>query len=460
MIQNSSIVRLNKITKSEGIECEILAKCEFLLPVGSCKDRIAKRMIEDAEKQGLLTQGCTLIEPSSGNTGISLAMISAVKGYKVIITTTEKMSQEKENILNALGAIVIRTPSNLPHEHPDSNFSLAERLKKEIPCSVILDQYANRSNVLTHYEETAEEIWEQCDGKLDYVVVGVGTGGTISGIGKKLKEKNPNIKIIGVDPYGSVIEDMEENPKFHSYKIEGIGYNFVPTNVDRSVIDKWVKTEDKESFRMARRIIKEEGLMVGGSSGAVTVAALKVAKNLPKDKRILVLYIDGIRNYLTKFLNDDWMLENEFITQEEYEELQKTSDNAVPYGSDIEISQLNLKKVSPLKDGINVDSALADLASQKVDCLPVIDEDYKFKGIISKKIIANGLSFYKTQFDKPISSIVSEKFKILKESDNLGHLERAFSRHKYVVISGKDDSYYICESVDLLNYFMINNNTN
>jgi cystathionine beta-synthase len=458
LIKNSSVVRLNKIPKSEGVQCEILAKCEFLLPGGSCKDRIAKRMIEDAEKQGVLKSGYTLIEPSSGNTGISLAMIGAVKGYKVVITTTEKMSQEKQDILNALGSVVIRTPSNLPHDHPDSNFCVAERLLKEIPNSVMLDQYTNRSNVMAHYEETAEEIWEQCDAKLDYLVIGVGTGGTISGIGKKLKEKNPNLKVIGVDPYGSVIEDMEEHPKFHSYKIEGIGYDFVPANVDRSVIDGWVKTEDKESFRMARRMIKEEGLMIGGSCGSVLVGAIRVAKKLPQDKRVLILLIDGIRNYLTKFLNDDWMMENEFITEEEYDELQKTSDNVVPYGNNILISQLNLKKVTPVTHDISVDEALAQLATQEVDCLPVLDEANKLKGIISSKIIANGLSHYKTEFNRSIDGIICEKFRVLKNSDHVGHLQKAFHRHKAVIIEGENDSYYICEAVNLLYFFMNNKN--
>jgi cystathionine beta-synthase len=458
LIKNSSVVKLNNIPKSEGIKCEILAKCEFLLPGGSCKDRIAKRMIEDAEKQGVLKPGYTLIEPSSGNTGISLAMISAVKGYKVIITATEKMSKEKEDILNALGAVVIRSPSNLPHDHPDSNFSVALRLLEEIPNSVMLDQYTNRSNVMAHFDETAEEIWEQCEGKLDYVVIGVGTGGTISGIGKKLKEKNPDLKVIGVDPYGSVIEDMEEHPKFHGYKIEGIGYDFVPANVDRSVIDGWVKTEDKESFRMARRMIKEEGLMVGGSCGSVVVAAIKVAKKLPEEKRVLILLIDGIRNYLTKFLNDDWMLENEFITEEEYDELQKTSDNVVPYGNNIMISQLNMKKVSPVMNTTTVDEALSQLASQETDCLPVLDEENKLKGIINSKIIANGLSHSKTEFNRSIDSIICDKFRVLKQTDHVGHLQKAFLRHKSVIILGENYTFYICEASNLLEYFMKNKN--
>jgi cystathionine beta-synthase len=407
-----------------------------------------------------LKPGSTIIEPTSGNTGIGLAMVAAVKGYNVIITMPDKMSQEKEDILNALGAVVIRTPSDLHHEDPESIFGVAKKLQQEIPDSIILDQYNNPSNVSAHYDETAEEILTQCDGKIDYVVIGVGTGGTITGIGRKLKEKNPTVKIIGVDPHGSILAEPEElnESGTRTYKVEGIGYDFIPLNCDRSVVDKWVKTDDKESFRMARRIIKEEGLLVGGSSGSVLLAALKVAKDLPEDKRVLILFVDGIRNYISKFLNDDWMLEHEFITQDEYEELQKTSDNVVPYGAEILISEVNLQKVTPLSINSTVNDALEQFTKQGSECLPVLNDENKLVGVISAKHIANGLSHYKVNFNSKISKIVCEDFKKLKQSDYVRHLQKAFTRHKHVIITGDEDNYYICEPKHLVNYYLSNKN--
>jgi cystathionine beta-synthase len=247
----------------------VVAKCEYFLPGGSLKDRIGKRMIEDAEKKGLIKPGVsTIIEATSGNTGIALALGGAVKGYNVIITLPEKMSQEKSDVLTGLGATVIRTPTEASFVDLDSHIGVARKLQKEIPNSIILDQYCNPSNALVHYDETAEEIWAQCEGKVDYVVMTAGTGGTVTGISRKLKEKNPDIQIIGVDPNGSILAypDTLNKEGIHGYKVEGIGYDFIPKNCDRiGNIDKWVKTNDLEAFKYARRLIKEEGLLVGGN---------------------------------------------------------------------------------------------------------------------------------------------------------------------------------------------------
>lgn len=298
-------------------------KCEFYNPGGSAKDRIARRMVEDAEKKGLIKPHVsTIIEATSGNTGIGLALMGAVKGYNVIITLPEKMSQEKSDVLNALGAEIIRTPTEAGFADVNSHIGVARKLNKQIENSIILDQYCNSSNPLAHYDATAEEIWDQCDGKIDYVIISAGTGGAITGIGRKLKEKNREIQIIGIDPEGSILAYPDSlNKGVGSYKIEGIGYDFIPKACDREppVIDKWIKTEDKEAFVMARRLIREEGLLVGGSSGTVMAGAMKIAKELPEGKRVVVLLVDGVRNYMTKFLNDDWMLENGFLEQEEYD---------------------------------------------------------------------------------------------------------------------------------------------
>lgn len=366
------MVRLNKIPKAEGVKCEIVAKCEFFLPGGSLKDRIGKRMIEDAEEKGILKPGIsTIIEATSGNTGIGLALSGAVKGYNVIITLPEKMSQEKSDVLSALGAQIIRTPTEASFIDIDSHIGVARKLNKHIPESVILDQYCNPGNALAHYDETAEEIWQQCEGKLDYVVMTAGTGGTITGISRKLKEKNPNIQIVGVDPNGSILAYPESLNKegIHGYKVEGIGYDFIPKNCDRyGNIDRWMKSDDYDSLRMSKRIIKEEGLLCGGSCGAALDAALKIAKELPEDKRVVVIFTDSVRNYMTKFLNDDWMLENGFMEREEYDK-KYFPEEVKTYGSDKNISELNIPEVNSVQTSSSVKDVLGQFEKQRVECV-------------------------------------------------------------------------------------------
>jgi len=313
-IGNTPMVRINHITKVEGIQCEILAKCEFFNAGGSVKDRIGRQMIEDAEKIGRIHPGDVLIEPTSGNTGIGLALAAAIKGYRMIITLPQKMSSEKVNTLKALGAEVIRTPTEAAWDAPESHIGVAKKLNAEIPNSHILDQYANPSNPLAHYFGTAEEILDQTDGKIDVAVISAGTGGTVTGIARRLKEAIPGIRIVSVDPVGSILAQPDSlNTVTGSYAVEGIGYDFIPTVLDRSVVDEWIKTEDKESFIMARRLIREEGLLCGGSSGSTMWAAVQVARSLPAGKRVVVILADSVRNYMSKFLNDDWMIERGFL---------------------------------------------------------------------------------------------------------------------------------------------------
>ncbi|XP_076246612.1 cystathionine beta-synthase isoform X3 [Calliopsis andreniformis] len=312
-IGQTPLIKLNNIPKMYDIKCEMYVKCEFLNPGGSVKDRIAYRMIQDAEEKGLLKPGYTIIEPTSGNTGIGLAMAAAVKGYKCIIVMPEKMSNEKVHTLQALGAKIVRTPTEASWDSPEAHINVAHKLKEETPNSIVLDQYTNAGNPLAHYDQTALEIWKQCDGKLDYLVAGAGTGGTITGIGRKLKELSPDTKIIGVDPKGSILAESPELQDVGFYEVEGIGYDFIPTVLDRNVIDRWIKTEDCESLNAARMLIREEGLLCGGSSGAALVAALAVAKDVPQGKRVVVILPDGIRNYMTKFVSDHWMEARGFL---------------------------------------------------------------------------------------------------------------------------------------------------
>jgi cystathionine beta-synthase/cysteine synthase A len=308
VIGNTPTVRLNRVGKETGVE--LCGKCEFLNPGGSVKDRIAVRMIEELEKSGRVGPGTTLIEATSGNTGTGMSMVAAVKGYSLIITMPEKMSREKQVVMEALGAEIIRTPTEAPHDSPESLIGVAQRLNKEIPNSVIPDQYGNPDNPDAHYYGTGAEIWKDFGDTLDMCVLTAGTGGTIAGVAKYLKEKNPKIKIIGVDPEGSILGGRDE---VKTYQVEGIGYDFIPEVMSYDHIDDWIYCNDRDSFQMARRLIREEGLLVGGSSGSAVWGMLEAIKRYPETKRALTILPDSIRNYLSKFVSKEWMVAHEFM---------------------------------------------------------------------------------------------------------------------------------------------------
>lgn len=307
-VGKTPLVHLNRV--ANHLACDVYGKCEFFNPGGSVKDRIAVSMIEAAEKAGLIKPGDTLIEATSGNTGIGLALAGAIKGYKIIITMPEKMSHEKQVVLEALGAIIYRTPTEAAFDSPDSHISLAKRLKKELPNAHILDQYTNPANPDMHYSSTAQEILDDAGEGLKMIVISVGTGGTITGVARKIKEINPEIQIIGADPYGSILGGGTD---VFPYQVEGIGYDFFPKVLDNSLIDEYIKVNDKDSFIMARRLIREEGLLIGGSSGTTTWAALQAAQRLKKGEKCVVILPDSIRNYLTKFVDDGWMRKHGFM---------------------------------------------------------------------------------------------------------------------------------------------------
>lgn len=382
LIGNTPLVRLNKIPASYGIECDVYAKVELFNAGGSVKDRIGLRMIEEAERSGRIKPGDTLIEPTSGNTGIGLALVGAMKGYKTIITLPEKMSAEKVSVLRALGATIIRTPTQAASDSPESHIGVARRLVKEIPNAHILDQYTNVDNPLAHEFGTAEEIWEQTGGKITCLVAGAGTGGTITGIAKGLRKHNKDIKIIGADPEGSILavpESLNEEHKDEPYKVEGIGYDFVPDVLKRDTVDKWYKTEDRESFQLARRLIAEEGLLVGGSSGSAMAAMLKAVKDLKLGKGDVVVVVcpDSIRSYLSKFADDDWLAANDLLP-----ETDKAAKDAARSGTaqtkksdpyeGATVGSLRLKPVTSVLETSLCSEAIETMRDKAFDQLPVL----------------------------------------------------------------------------------------
>ncbi len=302
LVGNTPLVRLNSVTA--GIRATVLAKVEYFNPGGSAKDRIAAHMIDAAERAGALRPGGTIVEPTSGNTGIGIALVAQQRGYRTIFVVPDKFAGEKVAVLRAYGAEIVEVPTSVPPEHPDSYYSVSDRLAREIPGAVKLDQFANPAAPRSHYETTGPEIWRDTDGTVTHFVAGVGTGGTITGTGRFLRDvSGGHVRVIGADPEGSIYS----GGPIHGYLVEGVGEDFLPPNFDATVVDEFHRIADAESFAMTRRLAREEGLLVGGSSGMAVVAALRAARDLPAEAVVVVLLPDGGRSYLTKFFDDDWV---------------------------------------------------------------------------------------------------------------------------------------------------------
>lgn len=477
LIGNTPLIKLNKIPQSYGIKANVYAKVELFNAGGSIKDRIAKNMVEEAEKSGRIKPGYTLIEPTSGNTGIGLALVGAVKGYRTIITLPEKMSNEKVSVLKALGAEIIRTPTEAAWDAPESHIGVALKLVKEIPNSVILDQYANPGNPDAHYYTTGYEIWEQTEGKVTHLVAGAGTGGTITGISKYLKEKNPEVQVIAADPKGSILAQPESlNGSADPYLVEGIGYDFIPEVLDRKRVDKWIKTDDSDSFELARRIIREEGILVGGSSGSALQAALEVAKDLTENDTLVVVFPDSIRSYLSKFADDEWMKTNGFKV-ETAEAASKSDD----FLSNHTIKDLVADKAPVVTVTVadTVGKTIEILQTNNFDQLPVLSTSGNLIGLITLSGILKSLSTRKIQITASIRSIIidfrkladfEKSFDISKESGYskrkyqqitldtpLSSLNKFFETNSNAIVTDKDyKPVQIVTKVDLLAFLTKN----
>lgn len=411
-IGQTPMVRLHHVGKEHG--CEILAKCEFMNAGGSVKDRIGRRMVLEAEKEGRIKPGDTLIEPTSGNTGIGMALTAAIRGYRMIITMPEKMSREKQVVLEALGAEIIRTPTEAAFDAPESHIGVAKKLNEILPNSHILDQYSNPNNPDAHYHDTAAEILEQTGGKLDYLVAGAGTGGTISGIAKRLKEVVPNVKIIGADPVGSILAGPAD---VGSYNVEGIGYDFIPDVLDRSLVDEWVKTEDRESFILARKLIRREGLLCGGSSGSAMHAALLIAAREP-GKRIVVILPDSVRNYMTKFMDDQWMKEHSFDEKHWHEECV----------GDI-LRRLPKRELVTATSSDNVAETVKRMKAHGISQLPVLD-DGVLVGIVTESDLLGRIVENQATLGTTVAEVMFRRVDTVHVSEGASALLDMFAREE------------------------------
>ncbi|MCO6498032.1 MAG: pyridoxal-phosphate dependent enzyme [Chitinophagaceae bacterium] len=437
-IGNTPLVKINNITKN--LPCTVLAKVEYFNPGNSIKDRMALKMLEVAEAEGKIKPGGTIIEGTSGNTGMGLAMAAIIKGYKCIFTTTDKQSKEKADILKALGAEVIVCPTNVEPDDPRSYYSVSKRLATEIPNSWYVNQYDNLANRLAHYEQTGPEIWEQTEGKITHLVVAAGTGGTIVGTGKYLKEKNPNIKVWAIDTYGSLLKkyfdtgEIDEN-EVYPYISEGFGEDFVPANYDMQYIDHFEKVTDKDGAVMARRISKEEGIFVGYSAGSCLQGVMQLKDQLKPDDLVVCIFHDHGSRYVAKIYNDQWMMERGFLDVKTFKDL---------------VNARAAQKLVTIKPSQTVAEAIDIMKKHDISNLPVQNGE-GFVGSISESGLFNKVIENAEIKDQPVSSIMEQPYPVVNfdlSVDNISHL---ISKQNGAVLS-KDETgeYHIITKYDLI----------
>jgi cystathionine beta-synthase len=439
-IGNTPLVKLNKVVA--GIDALVLAKVETFNPGNSVKDRMAVKMIEDAEADGRLKPGGTIIEGTSGNTGMGLALVAIIKGYKLICVISDKQSKEKMDILRAVGAKVVVCPTDVEPTDPRSYYSVSKRLAEETPNSWYVNQYDNPSNSLAHYEQTGPEIWEQTGGKITHFVSGVGTGGTISGVGKYLKEKNPNIKIWGIDTYGSVFKKYHETGIFdeneiYSYITEGIGEDILPKNVDFSLIDGFTKVTDKDAAVYTRKIALEEGIFVGNSAGAAVKGLLQLKEHFKPEDVVVVLFHDSGSRYVGKMFNDDWMRERGFLD----EEIKKAEDVIKDHID---------KPLIVVRTEELVSHAIERMRKYKISQIPVIDVT-GFVGSVDESDLFQSYVADKNVADRPIKEIMGKPFPIVKLGTSIEEVSKLFTKENdAVLVELENGNHHIITKYDII----------
>lgn len=440
-IGQTPLIELTRVAK--GIRAKVFAKAELFNPGGSVKDRIGVAMIEDAERRGLLKPGGTIVEATSGNTGVGLAIAAAVKGYKIVFTIPDKMSQEKIDLMKAFGARVIVCPTAVPPNHPESYYSVAKRLAQENPNTFLADQYNNPQNPEVHYCTTGPEIWDQTNGEVDYFVAGMGTGGTISGVGRFLKERKPGVKIIGVDPIGSILKEYFDTgvympEKAHTYKVEGIGEDIIPKALHWQFIDEIIKVGDKDAFLMARQLAREEGILCGGSAGAALYAALKVAKELDDSKLVVVLLPDTGERYLSKLYSDEWMRENQFMEYSNAESFLEMKPRELP----------NLVAVSPEQ---SVRDTISLMAKYGIDQIPVIQNGIPL-GTAKEALLLKALIKNPAIANHRISEHMDETLPIIDRAADIDQVLDHLIDNSAVLVSKDEQLIGILTRIDLIDF--------
>ena len=439
-IGHTPMVKLQKLVGPN--DATVLVKCEFMNPGASIKDRMALYIIEKAEREGKLKPGGTIVENTSGNTGMGVALAAAVKGYKCIFTMPDKMSLEKINRLKALGAQVVVTPTNVPAEDPRSYYETAKRLHRETPGAFMLNQYHNPDNIEAHYKLTGPEIYEQTEGKFDYFVSGLGTGGTMSGAGKYLKEKIPGLKNVGADPVGSVYEGYFKTGKLtepHVYKVEGIGEDMLCGAMDFKVVDDIRQVDDRQCFIAARRLAREEGIFAGGSSGAAVHVAVQLAKEVGKGKTIVVVLPDSGSSYISKFHSDEWMRDNGFMEEK-------------GAGTVRDIIGDKRKDVKTVRKGDRVDQVVETLRGHGISQMPVVSEDGRAVGMVHEYDLLNALVAGKVKFTDAIDAIIAPLQGTLSPDTSIARLREVFAQDNVAVVKEGETVVAIVSKIDLIDY--------
>ena len=444
------LIRLNRVTR--GIRTPVYAKAEFFNPGGSIKDRIGMPIIERAEREGRLKPGGTIVEGTSGNTGVGLAIAAALKGYRCIFTMPDKMSQEKVRLLKAFGAEVIITPTAVPADHPDNYVMMAKRIAHETPNAVLANQFYNDANPQAHYDTTGPEIWEQTEGRVTHFVYAAGTGGTLTGVGRYLKEKNPRVQVIAGDPVGSILAEMwrtkgEGKPEGTPYKVEGIGQDKVPGTLDMGLIDDFMTVSDKEAFAMARRLTREEGLFVGGSSGLVVHVALHVTRRLDDPDAVVVVPLpDTGERYLSKLYNDEWMRENQLL------EADRTTLSSVLGAKGSRSDETPV--IVSVASGATVRQALRLMSMHDVSQLPVMDGANCVGSVSDWSLSAKGLEDSKL-LDATVSQVMDAPFPIVDVDQPVDNVAKLLSKSNPAVLVRSNGSLQgIVTRSDMLTYMM------